>query len=357
MHAGHPKRRPQPRQSVSGAYPRLFRNRRVCSPRSPCLPSPPAAGATETRRVAGGHCADRPDRSSVAGATVGRPGSRTAEYRPDADIDHRFERRRRRDEDDRNVADAGADDRHVSGMVGDAVVLLERRVVFLVDDDQAEIGERQEKRGSARQRQPAPRRRARRATCAGGRGRYLRMPTVRRCAEPGFEAAEPLGAQGDFRQQHQNLPVAGESIGDGLEVHFGFPGSRLAVEEMDGEAWAFVAAAAKCRRRPLLIRGEAQARPPPIGDGSVPPPATLQRNHAQVGKSADDAGSDARLAREFDRAIAAVPSASTSITRRRPGVRSIGGRWSFRRKRRASRKRRRAPGDAHGHLEDGARPD
>ena len=61
-------------------------------------------------------------------------------------IDEGFERRRRRYQDDGEPAEIGAHDRHVSGVVDDAILLLEGAVVLLVDDDQAEPGERQEQR-------------------------------------------------------------------------------------------------------------------------------------------------------------------------------------------------------------------
>ena len=52
------------------------------------------------------------------------------------------------DEDGGGVGQAGADDRHVAGVVDDAVFLLEGGLVLLVDHDQAEIGEGQEQGGA-----------------------------------------------------------------------------------------------------------------------------------------------------------------------------------------------------------------
>ena len=48
------------------------------------------------------------------------------------------------------------DDCHVAGVVADAVLLLERGVVFLIDNDQTEIGERQRRARSGRRRRHAP---------------------------------------------------------------------------------------------------------------------------------------------------------------------------------------------------------
>ena len=62
------------------------------------------------------------------------------------DVRHAFERRRRRGQHDRRADQARAHHRHVARVVADALFLLERGVVLLVDHDQAEVGERQEQR-------------------------------------------------------------------------------------------------------------------------------------------------------------------------------------------------------------------
>jgi hypothetical protein len=55
-----------------------------------------------------------------------------------------FERRRRRTEDDFDGALAGTEDSQVARRIADAVLLFEGGVVLLVDDDQAELGQRRE---------------------------------------------------------------------------------------------------------------------------------------------------------------------------------------------------------------------
>ena len=65
-----------------------------------------------------------------------------------AELDHvaAFDRRGAEDEDHRDVLELGAHHRDVAGVVVDAVFLLEARLMRLVDDDQAELGVRQEQR-------------------------------------------------------------------------------------------------------------------------------------------------------------------------------------------------------------------
>ena len=82
----------------------------------------------------------------------GKLGRRVAARQRDAlvaaarDIDHCFERRGGRDQDDRDVGQRGAQHRHIAGLVDDPVLLLVGGIVLLVDDDQPEFGEGQEQR-------------------------------------------------------------------------------------------------------------------------------------------------------------------------------------------------------------------
>ena len=77
-----------------------------------------------------------------------------------------LDRRRRRRQHDRDAADARAHHRHVAGVIAHAVLLLVGGVVLLIDDDQAEIGVRQEQR---RARADRDRRLARRHRRPGAR--------------------------------------------------------------------------------------------------------------------------------------------------------------------------------------------
>ena len=62
------------------------------------------------------------------------------------------------DEDHRDVLELAAHHRHVAGVILDAFLLLEARLVRLVDDDQAEVGIGQEQRRAGADRDRAPRR-------------------------------------------------------------------------------------------------------------------------------------------------------------------------------------------------------
>ena len=81
--------------------------------------------------------------SLVAGAEPNMPVA------PLLDIDETFDGRRRRAEHHGTLPERPAHHRHVARLVGDALLLLVARVMLLIDDDEAEIGEGQ-KEGRAR---------------------------------------------------------------------------------------------------------------------------------------------------------------------------------------------------------------
>ena len=107
--------------------------------------------------------------------------------------------------------------------------------MLLVDDDQAEIGERQE------QRRARPDDRARfaarhRPPCAfalplGEAG----MPLARARAEAGGETVEELGGQRDLGQQHERLPPLPQRLGDRLEIDLRLARAGDALEQGGGE--------------------------------------------------------------------------------------------------------------------------
>ena len=59
-------------------------------------------------------------------------------------VDMALQRRCGRYQNDGNMALAGAHNPHITGMIDDPLLLLVSRVVFFIDDNQAEIGDRQE---------------------------------------------------------------------------------------------------------------------------------------------------------------------------------------------------------------------
>ena len=124
-----------------------------------------------------------------------------------------------------------AQHRHVAGMVADAVFLLERPVVLLVDDDQTEVLERQEQRRPGADHDGRPASRHLPPGPAFFRPAHVRMPAQRRGAEAFLEAAEPLGAERDFRQQHQALPPGPQRRRDGVEIHLRLARPRHPLEQ------------------------------------------------------------------------------------------------------------------------------
>ncbi len=84
--------------------------------------------------------------TSGSSAPVKRPGKMMMAVASRARVDVAFDRRRRRREDHRKLAETAAHDAHIAPLIVHAIVLLEARVVLFVDDDEAEIAIRQEQR-------------------------------------------------------------------------------------------------------------------------------------------------------------------------------------------------------------------
>jgi hypothetical protein len=63
---------------------------------------------------------------------------------PALGIDEAFQRRRRAGQNHRTILDSRPHHRHVAGVIDGALLLLEGLLMFFVDDDQAQFGERQE---------------------------------------------------------------------------------------------------------------------------------------------------------------------------------------------------------------------
>ena len=107
--------------------------------------------------------------------------------------------------------------------------------MLLVDDDQAEIGERQEERGAR------PDDRARfaagdRPPCAFALPRReAGMPLRGPRAETGREPVEELSGQRDLGQEHQRLPAQPQRLGDRLEIDLRLARAGDAFEQGGGE--------------------------------------------------------------------------------------------------------------------------
>ena len=146
-----------------------------------------------------------------------------------------FDRRRGGGQDHRKLADGAAYHGHIARLIVHAVVLLEAGIVLFVDDDEAEIGVRQEQRRARTdhdtrfaRRGPTPE-----ASALGGRQR--RVPFDGQAAEARLEAAHELAGERDLGQHDQRLPALLDRACDGLEINLRLAGARDAIEQRDGE--------------------------------------------------------------------------------------------------------------------------
>ena len=164
-------------------------------------------------------------------------------------VDFRFDRRRRRGEHHRDFRDRAAHHRHVAGVVVRAVLLLVGGIVLFIDDDEAEVGVRQEQRRAraddhrhlvGRDRRPGARAFAR---------RKLRVPFRRPRAETRGEAIEKLRGERDLRHQDQRLPLQPDVFRHRLEIDLRLAGAGDAVEQRDRVAALRRRSCAARRRR------------------------------------------------------------------------------------------------------------
>src|SRR5581483_10488408 len=103
-------------------------------------------------------------------------------------------------------------------LIDDAVFLLEARLMFLIDDDQSEIGIGEEERRARADddlRLAVEDRAPGEAPLEPGQ---FRMPLRRQRAEAPLEAPEPLRAERDLGDQHQRLAAGAQARGDRLEI-------------------------------------------------------------------------------------------------------------------------------------------
>jgi hypothetical protein len=144
----------------------------------------------------------------------------------------RFQRRRCAAEDHRHIAPAGAIDRDVAGVVAHAFMLLERRVVLLVDDDQAQIGRRREygkPRSDDQLRLAAGRRQPLAAPFRGAE------PAMQhRNARAGKRFGDPLlelRGQTDLRNEQQCLASCSDDLARGREIYGRLAAARHALQQ------------------------------------------------------------------------------------------------------------------------------
>ena len=147
-------------------------------------------------------------------------------------MDERLERRRRGAEHHRHAPLPRAPDRDVAAMVANAVLLLERRIVLLVDDDEPEPRQGREDREpraedeigrAARRLAPVAQALARREPAVQRHGSLVRQRSG--------EALPELRSEVDLRHEDQHLPAGGHALGGGGEVHLGLAAAGDALEQ------------------------------------------------------------------------------------------------------------------------------
>ena len=164
--------------------------------------------------------------------------------------------------------------------------------MLLVDDDQPELGKRQEQRRTGADDDPRPTGDDRPPGVAALRLADVGMPLRGQRAEALAEALEPLRPEGDLGQQDQHLPPGGECCGECREIGLGLAGAGDAVEHGHAEA-AGCDAVDQPARGDRLVGGERGTRQAPVGRRGEGRLGRCEAflDEAAGDKRADDAGS------------------------------------------------------------------
>ena len=136
-------------------------------------------------------------------------------------VDPGLERGRGRAQNHGTGFHAGANHRHVAGVVDDALVLLEGGVVFLVHHDETQLSEREEKgRACANDHAHVTGCHAAPDAAALSLGQ-VGVPLGWPGAEAAREAVEELNGERDFGQEYERLRTAHEGGCDGFKIGLG----------------------------------------------------------------------------------------------------------------------------------------
>ena len=174
----------------------------------------------------------------------------------------------------------GPADRDRPGVVARVPLVLVGRVVLLVDDDQADVGERREHRRSrahADARLPGPQPEPLVVPLALAEPGMEHRDDV---AEPRLEAPDGLGRERDLGDEHDRAAPGGERLLDRPQVHLGLARAGDAVEQEPPPATA--ASPAAPAPAPSAPRtASSAARCSPVSSGSaVEPPSDRHRGRA-----------------------------------------------------------------------------
>ena len=225
-----------------------------------------------------------------------------------------LDRRRRGSEHDRRLLEPRPHDRHVARVVDDAFLLLVGALVLLIDDDEAEVGERQKQSRARADNHPRLAARRRRPDPFALALRQPGVPFGRSRAEAAAEPIEKLRGQRDLRQEHERLASLPQRFGDRLEIDLGLARSSHALEQRGRERavgdaplkiisrGALVGveqrrAEVRVERRRALLRRERDSGERAVGDEAVDDACGAARprgEHAALGVGAPLSASAAR---------------------------------------------------------------
>ncbi len=107
--------------------------------------------------------------------------------------------------------------------------------MLFVDDDQAELGKRQEQRRTGADHDPGPAVGDRPPGVSALGLADVGVPLCREDAKTVAKALEPLRAEGNLRQQDQHLPSGGKRCGECREIGLGLAGASDPVEHGHAE--------------------------------------------------------------------------------------------------------------------------
>ena len=142
-----------------------------------------------------------------------------------------LQRGRGRAEDDRRVFQVGAIHRQIAGVIAQPLLLLERQVVLLIDNDQPRLGQR------GKDRRAGTDDNAGFAITRGDPGVQPLaviqpgMQNHHRDTEALLKAFHGLRGQANFGNQYQCLASGGQATFNGLQVDFGLATAGYPVEQ------------------------------------------------------------------------------------------------------------------------------
>ena len=162
--------------------------------------------------------------------------------------------RRRRTQNDRRLRTTRHPNSDVTRMIARGAVLFVRALVFLVDDDEAQVAKRREQ-GASRTDHHACRARPDEiplvVTLALA---HARMHDGNRVAETAAEAGNRLRGKRDLRHQNARRATLGKHELDGLQIDLGFSRTGNAVNQNDITASSIVCFADNAQRLGLAGR-------------------------------------------------------------------------------------------------------